>query len=151
MAESGGKDTPGHCAPGDKGITRRSYGLDVRPRRIAEGRLDERLGFFAKPKLLIIDELGTCRSPRILFCQLVSRRYERGSVPITSNRAVGEWGSVFGDPVVATAILDRLLHRSHQSPSAATAIGYARRAAPRRLSATRRRSRESPGLSQVDH
>ena len=45
--------------------------------------------------------------------QLVSKRYERGSLMITSNRSVGEWGSVFGDPVVATAILDRLLHHSH--------------------------------------
>jgi DNA replication protein DnaC len=43
----------------------------------------------------------------------VSRRYERGSLLITSNRAIGEWGTVFGDPVVATAILDRLLHHSH--------------------------------------
>jgi DNA replication protein DnaC len=42
----------------------------------------------------------------------VSRRYERGSMLITSNRSVGEWGTVFGDPVVATAILDRLLHHS---------------------------------------
>ena len=48
-----------------------------------------------------------------LTLQLVSRRYERGSLLITSNRAVGEWGNVFGDPVVATAILDRLLHHSH--------------------------------------
>jgi DNA replication protein DnaC len=81
----------------------------------AEGRLEERLGFFAKPKLLIIDELGYLpfeTNAAHLFFQLVSRRYERGSVLITSNRAVGEWGNVFGDPVVATAILDRLLHHS---------------------------------------
>jgi len=43
----------------------------------------------------------------------VSRRYERGAMLVTSNRGVGEWGSVLGDPVVATAILDRLLHHSH--------------------------------------
>ena len=81
----------------------------------AEGRLEERLGFFAKPKLLIIDELGYLpfeTNAAHLFFQLISRRYERGSVLITSNRSVGEWGSVFGDPVVATAILDRLLHHS---------------------------------------
>jgi DNA replication protein DnaC len=81
----------------------------------AEGRLEERLGFFAKPKLLIIDELGYLpfeTNAAHLFFQLTSRRYERGSVLITSNRSVGEWGSVFGDPVVATAILDRLLHYS---------------------------------------
>ncbi len=48
-----------------------------------------------------------------LLFQLVSRRYERGSILITSNRAVGDWGTVLGDQVVATAILDRLLHHSH--------------------------------------
>jgi len=81
----------------------------------AAGRLEERLGFFAKPKLLIVDELGYLpfeTNAAHLFFQLVSRRYERGSVLITSNRAIGEWGGVFGDPVVATAILDRLLHHS---------------------------------------
>jgi len=81
-----------------------------------EGRLEERLGFFAKPKLLIIDELGYLpfeTNAAHLFFQLISRRYERGSVLIASNRSVGEWGSVFGDAVVATAILDRLLHHSH--------------------------------------
>jgi DNA replication protein DnaC len=80
-----------------------------------DGRLEERLGFYAKPKLLIVDELGYLpfeTNAAHLFFQLVSRRYERGSMLITSNRSVGEWGSVFGDPVVATAILDRLLHHS---------------------------------------
>ena len=41
------------------------------------------------------------------------RRYEKGAMLVTSNRAVGEWGAVFSDPIVATAILDRLLHHSH--------------------------------------
>ena len=82
----------------------------------AEGRLEERLTHFAKPKLLIVDELGYLPlEPEAahLFFQLVSRRYERGAMLVTSNRSVGEWGAVFGDPVVATAILDRLLHHSH--------------------------------------
>lgn len=77
--------------------------------------LEERLTFFTKPKLLIVDELGYLPlEPQAahLFFQLVSRRYERGSLLVTSNRGVGEWGSVFGDAVVAAAILDRLLHHS---------------------------------------
>ena len=81
-----------------------------------EGRLEERLVHFAKPKLLIVDELGYLPldpDAAHLFFQLVSRRYERGAMLVTSNRSVGEWGAVFGDPVVATAILDRLLHHSH--------------------------------------
>lgn len=82
----------------------------------SDGRLEERLTHYAKPKLLIVDELGYLPlepDAAHLFFQLVSRRYERGSMLITSNRSVGEWGVVFGDPVVATAILDRLLHHSH--------------------------------------
>ncbi|WP_299821660.1 ATP-binding protein [uncultured Jannaschia sp.] len=81
-----------------------------------ENRLEERLTHYAKPKLLIVDELGYLPlepDAAHLFFQLVSRRYERGAMLITSNRAVGEWGTVFGDAVVATAILDRLLHHSH--------------------------------------
>jgi DNA replication protein DnaC len=65
---------------------------------------------------LIIDELGYLpfepNAAHLLF-QLVSRRYERGVILLTSNRSVGERGSVFSDPVVATAILDRLLRHSH--------------------------------------
>lgn len=82
----------------------------------SEGKLDEKLGFFAKPKLLVIDELGYLpferRSAHLLF-QLVARRYERGSLLITTNQPVMQWGSVFGDEVLAAAILDRLLHHSH--------------------------------------
>ena len=47
-----------------------------------------------------------------IFFQLVSARYERGSIILTSNKSYGEWGSIFGDPIIATAILDRLLHHS---------------------------------------
>jgi DNA replication protein DnaC len=82
----------------------------------AEGRLEDRLMHFAKPKLLIVDELGYLPfEPQAahLFFQLVSRRYEKGAMLLTSNRSVGEWDAVFGDPVVATAILDRMLHHSH--------------------------------------
>jgi DNA replication protein DnaC len=81
-----------------------------------QGRLEERLVTYIKPKLLIIDELGYLPlqpDAAHLFFQLVSRRYERGAILLTSNRSVGEWGIVFGDAVVATAILDRLLHHSH--------------------------------------
>jgi len=80
------------------------------------GHLEDKLLYFAKPKLLIIDELGYLPiepDAAHVLLQLISRRYERGSILLTSNRAVSEWGTVFGDPVVATAILDRLLHHSH--------------------------------------
>lgn len=72
-----------------------------------------KLAIYARPKLLIIDELGYLPfepDAAHLFFQLVSRRYGRGSMLVTSNRSFVEWGTVFGDPVVATAILDRLLH-----------------------------------------
>ena len=81
-----------------------------------EGRLEEKLSYYGKPKLLIVDELGylpLSTGAGHLFFQLISKRYERGSLLLTSNRSVGEWGEVFGDAVVATAILDRLLHHSH--------------------------------------
>jgi DNA replication protein DnaC len=70
----------------------------------SEGRLEDRLTHFSKLKLLIIDELGYLPfepNAAHLFFQLVSRRYERGSMLITSNRSVGEWGTVFGEPTLS--------------------------------------------------
>lgn len=90
--------------------------VTVLSRAHSEGRLEDKLRHYCKPKLLIIDELGYLPlepNAAHLFFQLVTRRYERGSILLTSNRAPSEWGEVFGDPVVATAILDRLLHHSH--------------------------------------
>lgn len=82
----------------------------------SEGSLAEKLTEYTKPRLLIIDELGYLpfeRRAAHLFFQLVNRRYEKGSLLVTTNQRVSEWGIVFGDEVLATAILDRLLHHSH--------------------------------------
>ena len=82
---------------------------------LAEGRLDEKLKFYTTPRLLIIDEIGYLpidRTGANLFFQLISRRYERGPMILTSNQSFGAWGDVFGDRVIATAILDRLLHHA---------------------------------------
>lgn len=80
-----------------------------------EGRLAERLRFFCRPSLLVVDEIGylpAVPSGGNLFFQLVNARYERGAMILTSNRGFAERGEVFGDPVVATALLDRLLHHA---------------------------------------
>jgi DNA replication protein DnaC len=82
----------------------------------ADGVLPDKLTFFTKPKLLVIDELGYLpleQRGAHLFFQLVARRYERTSTLITTNQLVTQWGAVFGDEVLAAAILDRLLHHSH--------------------------------------
>src|SRR5215203_342465 len=80
-----------------------------------EGTLRERLRFLCRPQLLIVDEIGYL--PVIpgggnLFFQLVNARYERGAMILTSNRGFAGWGDVFGGTVVATALLDRLLHHA---------------------------------------
>ena len=80
-----------------------------------EGRLRERIRFLCRAALLIIDEIGylSLGAPAgNLFFQLVNARYEKGAMILTSNRGFAEWGEVFGDPVVATALLDRLLHHA---------------------------------------
>ena len=80
-----------------------------------ESRLHERIRFFARAALLIVDEIGylpVVPGGGNLFFQLVAAQYERGVMILTSNRGFVEWGEVFGDPVVATALLDRLLHHA---------------------------------------
>lgn len=82
---------------------------------LSETRLDAKLQALTQPQVLIIDAIGYIpidRQGAKLFLPLIARRYKRGAVIVTSNQSLGAWGDVFGDPVLATALLDRLLHHS---------------------------------------
>lgn len=80
-----------------------------------ENRLEQRLKFYTRYRLLIIDEIGFLpvdeEASKLLF-QLISKRYEKRSTIVTTNVELSEWGTTFGNPVLANAILDRLLHHS---------------------------------------
>ena len=79
------------------------------------GRLQAELARLARYPLLVVDEVGYIPfEPEAanLFFQLVSSRYERASLIVTSNKAFGRWGEVFGDEVVAAAMIDRLVHHA---------------------------------------
>ncbi len=81
-----------------------------------QNRLDDKLKTLTKYKLLIIDEVGYLpidKESANMFFQLINRRYEKGSTIITTNKPFSEWGELFGDSMIANAILDRLLHHSH--------------------------------------
>lgn len=84
-------------------------------RAAIEGRWATTMRFYAGPRLLIIDEVGYLPLPAeaaaALF-QVVSQRYLRGSIALTTNLGIASWGRIFDDPTVAAAMLDRLLHRS---------------------------------------
>jgi DNA replication protein DnaC len=89
--------------------------LTTLSRAHAEGRLEDKLKVFTVPRVLIVDEIGYLpidSHGANLFFQLISRRYERGAMILTSNQSFGSWGDVFGDRVIASAILDRVLHHS---------------------------------------
>ena len=95
-------------------VTAHALLQDLR-RAHGENRLERRLRVYTSPRILIVDELGYLSMDSVeatLFFQLVSARYTRGSIILTSNKSFGDWGQIFGDTVIATAILDRLLHHS---------------------------------------
>lgn len=85
-------------------------------RAYIENRLESRLKHYRKYKVLIIDEIGYLPIDENLaniFFQLINMRYEKQSTIITTNKPFSKWGEIFGDNVIASAILDRLLHHSH--------------------------------------
>ena len=89
--------------------------IDSLARADREGRLRERIRYLCRAQLLIIDEIGYLSvgaAAGNLFFQLINARYEKGAMVLTSNRGFAEWGEVFGNAVVATALLDRLLHHA---------------------------------------
>ena len=80
------------------------------------GNLNRTLDSLSRVDLIIIDELGylsLTKQTAKLFFQLISKRYESGSIIITTNKPFEEWGEIFNDDIVASAILDRLLHHSY--------------------------------------
>lgn len=81
----------------------------------ADGHIGKGRGYL-KSGLLVVDEVGYMpvdRKESHLFFQFICHRYEKSSTIMTSNKSFGEWEEIFGDPVIATAILDRLLHHCH--------------------------------------
>ncbi|MFI8106538.1 ATP-binding protein [Streptomyces sp. NPDC086023] len=83
------------------------------------GRLNRKLQSYLRPHVLVVDEVGYLpleREEGNLVFQLISKRYEKGSIILTSNKSFSEFGQVFGDEVLATAILDRLLHHCDVVP-----------------------------------
>jgi len=81
----------------------------------AEGQLEDKLKIHTAPRLLIIDEIDYLPIDRVganLFFQLISRRYERGPMILTSSQSFGASGELFGERLIATAIRDRLLHHA---------------------------------------
>ncbi|XQM39329.1 hypothetical protein DFLDMN_006222 (plasmid) [Cupriavidus sp. H19C3] len=84
--------------------------------RGGDGKADREMAVLSHPAVLVVDEIGylpITHSGAVLFFQLMNRRYERASTVLTSNKGFEEWGSVFGDEVMAAALIDRVLHHCH--------------------------------------
>jgi DNA replication protein DnaC len=82
----------------------------------ADGTLERRFQAYRRPELLILDDFGLKPlrppAPEDLY-DVINERYERGSILVTSNRALEEWPDLFGNPLLASAGLDRLTHKAH--------------------------------------
>ncbi|XOQ44257.1 MAG: AAA domain-containing protein [Clostridium sp.] len=81
-----------------------------------QNRLERRWRVYTRPDILIVDEVGYMqldRNAAELFFRLICSRYENGSIILTSNKFFSDWGELMNDTVIATAMLDRLLHHSH--------------------------------------
>lgn len=82
----------------------------------ADNSFQQKLRYYISPDLLILDELGLKKLIQNSvddFYEIISRRYEKGSIIVTSNKVFEEWARIFYDPVLATAILDRFIHHCH--------------------------------------
>ena len=93
----------------------RKRAVEAQSKAEREGRLVGKIRSYAGTALLVVDEIGylpITTGGASLFLQLVNARHEKGAMILTSNRGLAEWAEVFGDPVVATALLDRLLHHA---------------------------------------
>ncbi len=80
-----------------------------------QNRLSTKIKSLCNLKILAIDEIGyqnLTAEEASLFFQLISKRYEKGSLILTTNKAFGQWGELLGDAAIATATLDRLLHHA---------------------------------------
>ncbi|WP_439749864.1 ATP-binding protein [Ileibacterium valens] len=89
--------------------------IEQLPKAAKDNKLEGKLRFLNRYAVLIIDEVGfipfSPEAANYLF-QLISRRYEKKSLIITTNKPISQWGEMFGDPALANALLDRLLHHS---------------------------------------
>jgi len=99
----------GYFTPADDMVRALSHAL-------IDGTFNQKLKRYVAPSVLVIDDVGLIpmgRAEATAFFQVVNRRYEIGnSTIVTTNRGLPEWGDILGDPVVAAAILDRLMHRA---------------------------------------
>jgi DNA replication protein DnaC len=83
---------------------------------MADHTMEDRIADYVEPDLVILDELGFTRLDALLadaFYRIVASRYERASTIVTSNKSFESWAEVFPDPVIASAVLDRLVHHAH--------------------------------------